>query len=233
MFNKFFHIKRSKENKALFSQAFILMLCVLFSLTCLSSCGKGQKKVPGLENFHVSVLSGRLYTSFLSTSLNWDTGITMPVPGIDDSEFSFSPNLEGEGTIFQFSVGIASLLHNGKQLPVAGLPDGRALPDIRGGGLPRWDVPVKNILLSIYLSDDAFGLFIPIVFKNKSGVTLPWMVSTRIEDERGNLLGKAYALPPNINGTGSGLLILLPYLGGAPQNGSSITYAPFEGGSKC
>ena len=40
------------------------------------------------------------------------------------------------------------------------------------------------------------------------------MISVPIQDERGNQLGKAYAIPSNDTGKGSGLFVLLPYLGG-------------------
>jgi hypothetical protein len=180
-------------------------------LTCalaLSGCGKGKKGVPGLENFHAGVLQKNLYVSFVATTLQWDQGITVPIPGLDDATLSVAPDLQSSGTVFQFSIGLEALLGGGKPLPVSGLPDGRALPDVQGGALPRWDADVRGLKLSLYLSDDAFAIFVPL------GIKPPWLVSVRIEDERGNLLGKAYAIPSNVGGSGSGLFILLPYLGG-------------------
>ena len=181
-------------------------------------CGKG-KKVPGLENFRLSVIQQRLYVAFVSTTLSWDYGVTTAIPGLKDATVTVAPDLITGGTVFQFSIGLAALLNDGKPFPLSGLPDGRAIPDIEGGVLPRWDAEIEQLKLSVYLSNEVFGLFVPLKFMSKKGVTLPWLVSMKIRDERGNLLGKVYAIPQNVGGSGSGLLILLPYLGGAPQGG--------------
>jgi hypothetical protein len=185
-----------------------------------SGCGKGAKSVPGLEDFHVGVLQSRLYVSFVSTTLKWDEGLTVPIPGLTDATASVSPDLASEGTVFQFAIGLQSLLNDGKPLPLAALPDGRNIPDIQDGKLPRWDTEIRKLKLSLFLSDDAFGLYVPLTFINKKGVTLPYMVTVTIKDERGNQLGKAYALPPKSDGTGSGLFVLLPYLGAEPRSAS-------------
>jgi hypothetical protein len=187
------------------------------SLT-LSGCGKGQT-VPGMKDFAVTVLKGRLYVTFLAETINWDFGATFPIPGLSDATVGIAPDLSSSGTLFQFSIGIASLLNHGQALPLSGLPDGRAIPDIVGGELPRWDAHLsktKDLTISLYLSNDAFAFFVPIGFTAKSGLTLPVMISVSIQDEKGNLLGKAYAIPSNLSGTGSGLFVLLPYLGGVP-----------------
>lgn len=184
-----------------------------------AGCGKGSKTVPGLERFQAGVLQSRLYVSFVSTSLQWDQGLTLPIPGLDDATVSVAPDLATTGTVFQFSIGLEALLDDGRPLPLAGLPDGRAIPDVQGGQLPRWDAAVRGLKLSLYLSNDAFGLFVPLKFVSSKGASLPFMVAVRIEDERGNLLGKAYAIPPNTGGSSSssGLFVLLPYLGAEPH----------------
>jgi hypothetical protein len=172
-----------------------------------------------MQDFAVSVLKGRLYVTFLAETINWDFGATFPIPGLEDATVSIAPDLSSSGTLFQFSIDLASLVDHGQALPLSGLPDGRDLPDIVGGKLPRWDAKFKDLTLSLYLSKDAFGLFVPISFTYK-GLTLPVMISVSINDEKGNLLGKAYAIPSNLSGTGSGLFVLLPYLGGVPSTGS-------------
>jgi hypothetical protein len=185
----------------------------------LPGCGLG-KKVPGLNHFNVSVIQGRLYVSFVAETLTWDYGISVGIPGLSNSSVSVAPDLNSAGTVFQIALGLEDLLNHGKPFPLSGLPDGRAIPDIEGGALPRWDVDLKHLKLTSYLSNEAFGLFVPIKLQTKKGFKLPWLVSVKIIDERGNLLGKAYAIPENVSGSGSGLFILLPYLGGAPQGGS-------------
>lgn len=200
-----------------------LMISLCFTGFTSSGCGSGRK-VPGLESFHADVMQSRLYVSFVSTTLKWDAGLTVPIPGLDDSTVSVAPDLNSAGTVFQFVIPLATLLNGGRALPLRGLPDGRGIPDIAGGMLPRWDFDVgssggSKFSASAYLSDDVFGLFIPLKFKTKKGVGLPFLISVEIKDERGNLLGKAYAIPQNLSGEGSGLLILLPFLGGDQGSG--------------
>lgn len=180
-----------------------------------TGCGSGSRKIAGLENFSVGVLQKNLLVSFMTTAVNWDVGASFKIPGLLNSTLGIAPDLSGKGTVFQFVVPLSDLME-GQTFPSMGLPDGRPIPDIKGGALPRWDVPISNgpngMTLSVYLSDEAFGIFAPIPLKVLA------QVSVKIEDERGNLLGKAYAIPLNVSGSGSGLFILLPYLGGAPQS---------------
>ena len=180
-----------------------------------TGCGKGRK-VPGLDAFHAGVMQSRLYVSFVATALQWDTGVSVKIPGLSDAVVSVAPDLNSSGTVFQFSIPLASLLNQGRPFPLLGLPDGRAIPDIVGGMLPRWDFRIDRLQCNAYLSDDVFGLFVPIDFRSSTGVELPSMVSVEIQDERGNRIGRAYAIPSAGQGTSSGLLVLLPYLGGLP-----------------
>lgn len=204
------------------SRSLSITLIIGLVLSSTTSCGSG-KKIPGVENFHAGVVDRKLYVSFVSTQLHLDLGPSLRIPGLGDSTIGVTPDLQSDGTVFQFQIELNALLdHAGQSHPLAGFPDGRALPDVRGGKLPRWDVELHGLNFSVYLSGDAFGLFVPIELRNKKGLTLPKMVSASIVDERGNRLGKAYAIPLNVGGSGSGLFILLPYLGGAPAGGSKL-----------
>ncbi len=192
------------------------LLSVLILSIAANGCGRGRK-IPGLDGFQAGVIQKRLYVSFVSTTLEWDVGGQFPIPGLDGATLGIAPDLNSGGTVFQFSVPIESLLNNGKPLPYSALPDGRPIPDITDGQLPRWDFTAKNLTMSFYLSDEAFGAFVPLTLKTRKGKTLSSYISVSIEDERGNLIGKAYAIPPNVSGGGSGVFILLPYLGGQPE----------------
>ena len=191
----------------------LALLCTVMG----TGCGKGAKSIPGVERFQAGVVQSHLYVSFVSTALKWDQGLALPIPGLDEATVSVTPDLATSGTVFQFSIGLAALINNEKPLPLSGLPDGRAIPDIQGGTLPRWDSQVRDLTLSIYLSNDAFGFFVPLSLITKKGFSLPATVSVKIEDERGNNLGKGYAIPSNSKGKGSGLFVLLPYLGAEPH----------------
>ena len=207
-----------KKKSTLQNLAILGVLAI--NATTLTSCGKGQTSVPGMNNFSTAVLNGSLYVSFVSTTLHLDAGATIQVPQLADATMSVSPDIATNGTVFQFSVGLAALVNQGKALPLEGLPDGQPLPDVTGGVLPRWDFTIAKLNISAYLSSDAFGLFIPLSFLDLKGIPLLIQVSQNITDAKGNLLGRAYAIPSNVSGAESGLFILLPYLGSAPVGSS-------------
>jgi hypothetical protein len=193
----------------------------VLSLCALAACGKGKNSIPGVENFNVGVLNQQLIASFVSTTINLDAGAQIPIYGLQGAFISATPYLptDGsplEGTLFQVSVDLNDL--QGTNFAVAGLPDGRPIPDIEGGELPRWSFPIKGETIYLYLADQAFGIFIPLPLSAK-GVSLGATISATVTDERGNTVGKVYAIPSVPNGSTSGLLVLLPLPG---TSGSSL-----------
>jgi hypothetical protein len=184
----------------------------------LGLASPAKASIPGLENFHIGIVSGRLLVSFVAEQLVWDYGLTVPIPWLPGATMSVGPDLYSMGTLFQFQCPLEDLVNHGKPLPKLGLPDGRVLPDVRDGALPRWDVPIRKLVLSLYLGTDVFALFVPLQFLDDQGLGLPVMITVPIEDEHGNLLGKVYAVPSNVSGKGSGLFLLLPYLGSPSGN---------------
>jgi hypothetical protein len=197
------------KKSSLFLLPLLTLGLVLATLT--TGCGKG-KTLPGLSNLHTDVVAGKFYISFLTTLLQWDTGVTLPIPGLSDASLSVAPDFKSNGVVFQFSVGLSSLIgdaQNGK-FPLSALPDGRAIPGVLGGVLPRWDLtldPSKSYRLSFYLSGEALGLFVPLPIRFPAGAE-NLMVSQSIKDSKGNRLGVGYAIPGSGNDQ-SGLLLLL------------------------
>lgn len=175
--------------------------------------------MPGVRGFHADVAQSRLYVSFVSTALSWDAGVTVPIPGLPDATVGVAPDLTSNGTVFQFSIPLSSIRAPslpGAGLPWAGLPDGRPLPGVRSGALPRWDFQIDRLRASAYVAEDVFGLFLPLALTTRTGLKLPFVVSMNVRDERGNAIGKAYAVPALSSREESGLLLLLSYLGGSP-----------------
>lgn len=187
----------------------VLAISILTQSVFLGGCGKGQKSIPGVESFHVGVVKTHLYASFVSTAVKLDEGLTAPIPGLSGATVTFGPDFASEGTLFQFSIPITSLINGGKPLPSRSLPDGRAIPNILGGTLPRWDVKLGSVSFNVYLSNEVFGLFVPINLSRK-GITLPVTLSTSITDEKGNRIGKVYAMGTSNAQEQTGLLLLLP-----------------------
>jgi hypothetical protein len=190
---------------------------VAIALCFLVACGKGKNSIPGVENFNVGVLNQQLIASFVSTTLNLDAGLQIPIYGLQGAFISAMPYLptDGspiEGTLFQVTVDLNDL--QGTNFALAGLPDGRPLPDIEGGDLPRWSFPIKGETIYLYLADQAFGLFIPLPL-SAGGVSLGATITATVTDEKGNTVGKVYAIPAQGGSTTSGLLVLLPLPGGS------------------
>jgi hypothetical protein len=199
-------------------------ICAAFALGA-SSCGSGKSQIPGVPSFSVGVVNNTLIASFVASDLNTTVGGEIPIPGLTGATVSMSPDLPTgggavKGTLFSFDVDLTQLA--GSSATEAGLPDGRPLPDVTGGQLPRWSFQIAgpgSETIYVYLADEAFALFIPIELES-NGVTLGATISATITDEHGNTVGKIYAIPSVSSGNSSGLLVLLPFPG---QSGSNST----------
>lgn|GEM_PF-2544731 len=180
--------------------------------TSMIGCGRGSKQsVAGLDNFYMAVKDGRLVVSFLTETLHLDAGGTAPIPGLKDATLGINPDLQSKGTIFMFSFNLTTLFKDaGNGGNLRSLPGGQPIPDVTNGMLPEWDARVGAAHFNLYLSKDVFGFFIPMDFLQ----ALPATISQEINDSHGNLLGRAYAIPTAGSGTQSGLLVLVPYVGG-------------------
>ena len=203
-------------------------LSVALTLAFLGSACNSTS-IPGVQNFNVAVQteSGdpHLYAAFEATALAWKAGIIAPIPGLKNATVGISPGLptngQPEGTVFQFDVDLATLGY--ADYALAGLPDGRGLPDIDGGELPRWQFSIQQQEFDLYLSSTVFGIFIPINLEGTDGATLPDTLSMEIDDSKGNLVGKVYAIPTAGGGTNSGLLFLIPFTANTqPAQANSI-----------
>lgn len=224
--NREFPALRKKSESAHQPSRWMGACCLALSAAALlsaTSCSS-MNSIPGIENLTIAVQNNHLYAGFLAQTLNIDAGATVPIPGLRGATLGINPYLDtsgqgqSSGTVFQIDIDLTQL--HGVNYSLAGLPDGRALPDIEGGALPRWAFSIKNVKVYLYLANGAFGIFIPLNLTNQQGYTLPSMLSQEIDDERGNILGKAYAVPTQGAGTESGLLLLLPYIGGGSTDQS-------------
>ena len=116
------------------------------------------------------------------------------------------PDFQSGGTLLKLSVPLSSLMKDYSNLPRVGLPDGRALPGVRDGvlGAVAFELPVIGISY-FYLSGDAYGVFFPVALPE-----VPLLISSKIRDEKGNLLGVIWGVPQDGKGRQSGLLFLFP-----------------------
>jgi hypothetical protein len=195
-------------------------------------CGKGKKKsVPGIERFQAGILDQRFYLSFAAPFLPIDQGLTIPIPRVEGALLTVGPDLTGSGSLIQFSAELQRLgqsLQSFLQAPEQGLPDGRPLPDIRDGKLPRFDFSWSGqSRISLYLSGEAFAVFFPISLRIPGGASLLVPLSIPLKDESGNSIGRAYAIPDRVGAkpdepASGGILVLIPVeLKRPSENGTS------------
>jgi hypothetical protein len=209
----------NKDFLAKSAPLFVAAATVVLLSISLEGCGKG-KSIAGLDNFHADVVGTNLNVGFDAETIHLDIGVSqIPIPFLKGASLGITPDLSGKGTVFQFVVDLTQLFQNIHPGNLIGLPNGQPLPDVtvNNGELPAWPMKVGDTELQIYLSGDVFGIFVPMNFLS----SLPAMLSEDVTDSRGNLLGRVYAIPADTGGEGSGLLMLLPFVGGGSSNNLS------------
>lgn len=189
------------------------IIAVFILSISLTACGTRLASglaVPGVKNYEFSIQNGQARLSVVFPSFNIDAGARIPLGKPAGAFVELSPDFESGGMLFIISAPLASLL-NGGGLPTMGLPDGRALPGVRGGVLPATGLALPAIGTTIlYMGRDVFGLFIPVNLGS-----LPLTVTVKIRDQQGNLMGTVAAIPKGFTGRISGVLFLFPIEGTA------------------
>jgi hypothetical protein len=194
------------------SKALNVVMAVL-ALASLPACGKrnasGDSKIDGLGKFQFSMDRGNASLSVVFEDLSIDAGARIPLARPAGAFIELGPDFQSGGTLLVLSVPVSGLLQGGNGLPLFGLPDGRPLPGVRNGVLGAVSVQLPILGYSVlYMSEDAYGVFFPLNLPN-----LPVMISTRMRDERGNVLGVIYGIPKGSRGSVSGVLFLFPVEG--------------------
>ena len=129
-------------------------VCVAFSLGA-ASCGSGKSQIPGVPTFTVGVVNNNLIASFVASNLNIPVGASIPIPDLPGATASISPYLSTtggsavQGTLSSFDVNLTTLANS--SATVEGLPDGRPLPDITGGELPRWSFQIGGLRVKQFM----------------------------------------------------------------------------------
>jgi len=192
--------------------------CMAMSATALvlSSCGQGSSSgnpgIEGVNRYDFSFGGGQARLSIVFASLHLDAGATIPLSKPAGSTIQLGPDFSSGGTLFVISVPLAGLINNDTTgMPLLGLPDGRAIPDVVRGAITGSvvDLPLFGISF-LYTGKDVFGLFLPIDLpKTTVGVRV------RMRDELGNILGYIYGIPKANAKQVSGVLVLVPIDGGS------------------
>lgn len=191
-------------------QAAVIILVGIALSACGSMGSGGASGINGLGNYDLSVVNGYARLSITFEDLQADVGARIPLQRPANAYIEIGPDFNSVGTLFVLTVPLASLYRDVGGLPLVGLPDGRPIPYIRNGllGAAMVQLPIFGATY-LYLAQDVFGIFIPVNLPD-----IPVMVTTRIRDEGGNVLGALVGIPRGRTGWISGILFLFPMNGG-------------------
>ncbi|MCO5142471.1 MAG: hypothetical protein M9962_05205 [Oligoflexia bacterium] len=183
--------------------------CLSFLFSCGNRNGSGDGGIEGVGSVLYSISGGNANFSVVFENIQIDAGARIPLNKPAGAFIEIAPDFQSAGTIFKISVPLSSLFNGGGNLPVIGLPDGRPLPGVKSGALGVLPITLPTFGTTFfYWGADVFGIFFPINLPD-----LPFMVSSKIKDERGNLLGVIWGIPKSGRGTSSGVLFLFPVEG--------------------
>lgn len=192
----------------LLTKTFLPLACA--ATLVMSGCGNksvgGDAGIKGVGDFQFSVSSGNARLSVALETLRIEAGARVPLAQPAGAYIEMGPDFKSGGTLLVLSVPLSSLMKDYSNLPQVGLPDGRALPGVRQGalGAVAFELPAIG-LTYFYLSGDAYGIFFPVSLPE-----VPVLVSSKVKDERGNLLGVIWGVPKSGKNQLSGVLFLFP-----------------------
>ena len=186
----------------------VLLLSVLL-IGCGNKNSSGEGNIDGVSKYNFTISAGRAVLSVVFDNLPIDAGARIPLQRPAGAFIEIGPDFNSGGTLFVISTPLASVMQGNGDLMQVGLPDGRAIPGVRGGVLGAIAVNLPLFGVSyLYMGVDVFGLFLPIKLPN-----VPVMITTRMRDERGNLIGVIVGIPKGSKGEISGVLFLFPVEG--------------------
>lgn len=189
-----------------------LLLLLVLSIS-VAACGKksasGDANIEGVSQYKFAIANGAATLSVVFDSMKLDAGARIPLQTPAGAFIELTPDFASGGTLFVISTPLTSLFSGTNGLPFVGLPDGRVLPGVLSGTLAATAVNLPIFGLTyLYMGADVFGIFVPLALPN-----VPVMVSTKMRDERGNIIGAIYGIPKGSKGTISGVLFLFPIEG--------------------
>jgi hypothetical protein len=186
-----------------YQKTFILLL-ILFSFSgCLKQ--EGTPKIPGVDGPKINVVDGKIMLSVGFENIDLPAGVTLPIPKLPNSSVGVAPRFEG-GTVLQVLFDLKDVESNEfRVVPTQTLPDGRPFPFLVGGELPSlaFNIP-KALDATFYVSQKAFGFFIPIKVPAEFQVNVPFRIKVN-----GKNYGVISAIGNGADGMGSGLILLL------------------------
>jgi len=180
----------------------ILSLC-LSSSSCLK---QGQTtSIPGVDSPIINIVDGKVMLTIGFKYIDIPGSFTFGIPNTKGSSATLGPRTNG-GSLIRVLLEPQDLISDEfNNIPTQTLPDGRPFPFIMGGTLPAVAFEAPELLnTTFYLSQEAFGLFIPIEFPNE--VIFNITSDIVINDKK---IGIFSIIPNSTDGEGSGLVIML------------------------
>lgn len=138
----------------------LYLILLLFFSSCLKQ--GSIVKVPGVEGPLINLQDGKIILSLGLEELEVQSGATIPIPKLKNSNLTLAPKLEG-GSIFQINFDPKDIENEEfKIVPQSTLPDGRAFPFMIGGTLPAIAINIPKAFNStFYASNNVFGVALP------------------------------------------------------------------------
>ncbi len=162
-------------NTLSFCKSKVILPITLCLSMLLFSCGTGtdggNQVIPGIDGPTVVLDGDYMRIAFVFEQIETNGGITLPIAQYPNSTIEIGPALSGSGTLMAFSIYLGDVF-DGKltQLDPQKLPDGRPLPGVPSGALPAVAFTIEQWYnVSLYLSKDVWGVFIPVDI-NLSGI---------------------------------------------------------------
>lgn len=194
------------------ARVILFLLGFLLLPACGQYSGSGDGNIEGVSKYSFTVANGRATLAVVFDKLKIDAGVRIPLQRPADGYIEMGPDFNSGGTLFVISAPLASLLGGNGDLLQVGLPDGRPIPGVYNGVIGA--VAVKLPLFGIsylYLGSDVYGIFLPLELPN-----VPVIVTTKMRDEKGNIIGIISGIPKGSKGQISGVLFLFPVEGSGP-----------------
>ena len=188
----------------------ILCVLTLFSTGLVGCGGSGtglNPEIAGVAGPDVEMVDGKFILSMAFENINFDGGLTVPVPKYPNSSLSVGPDFESDGMLIVFTVAIEDFVNiNDRYMDPQTLPGGRPLPGVASGALPALALKIPEVLNSVfYVGPKVMGFFVPFNKLDLKGGILTF----RFHDKDGVRVGNISLVGEDQVGTNAGLLVLI------------------------
>lgn len=189
--------------------SYFTLFTFLFAATSCLNQEEGQF-IPGVNGPKVNIQDGKILLSMELEKIDLGTGLTLPMPKMQNSTITLGPTMNPDGTFGGTLIQVAFDLKDveSDEFRVVDpqlLPDGRTFPFLIDGTLPALAVNVpKAKNMTFYASKNVFGFFLPIRVPKEFTVSVHYRIKIN-----GKNYGIVSLIHPDQQGEGGGVVALL------------------------